>query len=116
VRRGKAALFKTSIITGLSINLRRNLQRHGIATNDSFRGIHDFTGRIPYALLFQKCLQSLGKRTLVHCHPGLADDCPRQVDSIINSREDEYYWFSSEAFIATLDSKKISLKRFCDLC
>ncbi len=110
LRRGVSPL-RTVVIATLGRRMRALLARRGIAANDGFRGVHDFTGRVPYAELFPRYLDGPGARPLVHCHPGIIDDALRAIDPVTDTREEEYRYFGSDAFAAALDRAGVILAR-----
>lgn len=111
LRRGVSPL-RTVVIGLLGWRMRGLLARRGIPANDGFRGVHDFTGRVPYTALFPRYLEGLGDRALVHCHPGVIDDALRAIDPVTDTREEEYRYFASDAFAAALDRAGLELARF----
>lgn len=104
--------FRAAVISLLGRGLRRRLARGGIAHNDSFRGVYDFSPRIPYPELFRRFLADAGPRTLIMCHPGLVDDALRAADPLTGQRETEYRYFLSDEFAGLLQTADFRLARF----
>jgi predicted glycoside hydrolase/deacetylase ChbG (UPF0249 family) len=75
------------IIAELGRRFRRRLQVEGVPHNASFRGVYDFSGRIPFPRLFQRFTDRPGPRTLMMVHPGFVDDALRAADSLTDQRE-----------------------------
>jgi predicted glycoside hydrolase/deacetylase ChbG (UPF0249 family) len=80
--------------------------------NDSFSGIHGFTGRVPYGTLFRRFLLGRGKRPLIMCHPGHVDPALGAIDPVTDQREAEWQYFNSDAFLQDLDRAGVELGRF----
>ncbi len=111
LRRGLEAP-KARLITALGRSLRQRTQAAGIPTNDRFAGIHDFSGRAAYAVLFEDFLRCSDKGTLlVMCHPGQVDAELRAVDPVTDAREEELRFFESAAFIDLLEKHGLTLGR-----
>lgn len=104
---GKALLLAT-----LSLPLRREAVAAGLATNNSFRGVHGFAANTDYASLFRKFLKGSSARPLIMCHPGFVDDQLRAVDAVVEPRQDEYAYFSSQRFPEHLAEAGLRVARF----
>ena len=94
-RRG-VGFSKALVIGTLGLGLARAAARQGIATNDSFRGLYDFSDRLPYRDVFRAGIAGPGKRILMHCHPGHVDDELRALDPLLEPREREFSYLASE--------------------
>ena len=108
LRRGVEPV-KALVISTLSMRLTRRARKAGAITNDSFRGVHDFSGSVAPQQLFPRFLQGQGACPLLMCHPGLAagdDD-----DELRDWRPQEYAYLSSAQFQADLNSAGITLGR-----
>jgi len=103
---------KSAIISLLGRGLGLEAQAAGIPTNDGFAGVQDFSGRVPYAALFECFLKSPRGRHLVMCHPGHVDDELRQVDEVTDAREEELRFFAGDAFPAAVARHGLVLSRF----
>lgn len=113
LRRGVEPV-KTLVISTLSRQLARQAKSKGIPINDSFRGVHDFSGKVSPQQLFQRFLQGAGSRPLIMCHPGHAsavDD-----DELRAWRPREYVYFSSEQFLADVRAAGLTLGRLPRQC
>jgi predicted glycoside hydrolase/deacetylase ChbG (UPF0249 family) len=95
---GGPAPAKAALIGALGLGLAWQAQARGIAMNRGFRGIHDFSGRVPYPALFRKFLAGLTAGGLVMCHPGRVDAALRMADPLTHGREEELAFFLSADF------------------
>lgn len=112
LRRGVEAP-KAWIITSLGRGLQARARAAGIPTNDRFSGIHDFSGRIPYARLFEGFVRDAESgRLLVMCHPGEVDDELRALDPVTSAREEELRFFAGPDFLPLLARHGLTLGRF----
>lgn len=103
---------KSWIITSLGRALRRRTVAAGIPTNDRFAGIHDFSGRVPYATLFETFVREAGNDSLlIMCHPGTVDAELAAVDPVTEAREEELRFFESAEFPALLARYGLTLGR-----
>ena len=112
-RRG-VCVGRTLAIGFPGLALRHLAHLQGIATNDGFSGIYDFTDRIPYSRMFGRFLIAARDRTLILCHPGLVDDELCRPDSLTHQREAEYRFFMGTAFHDALTAAGVRLGRFAD--
>lgn len=103
---------KSAIISLLGRGLGRRARAHRIPVNDSFSGVQDFSGRVPYPRLFERFLRAPRDRHLVMCHPGEVDDDLRAVDDVTGAREEELRFFASDAFPALVEKHGLTLGRF----
>ncbi len=103
---------KSAIISLLGRGLGRRARALGIPSNDSFSGVQDFSGRVPYAEMFERFLEEARGRHLVMCHPGHVDDELRKVDEVTDPREEELRFFASDAFPAAVARHGLVLSRF----
>lgn len=92
--------------------LKKMGQRYKIPFNTMFSGIYDFSTNMPYPELFEKFLTGLQHRSVIMCHPGIADDILSRVDNLSFQRESEYEFFKSNRFIEILEKSGIELGRF----
>lgn len=111
VRRG-VERTKAGIVALLGRRLGRLARARGIPVNDSFTGVQDFSGRVPYERLFARFLLLPRGRHLVMCHPGEVDDALRAVDDVTEAREEELRFFESAAFPALVQERGLTLARF----
>lgn len=109
--RGIAAA-RASIIAALSLPLRRKARRLGIASNDSFRGVADFTDARNYPRQFPRFLRGPGARPIIMCHPGFSDAELAAIDRVTAEREREYVYFASDRFLDDLAAANCHLARF----
>ncbi len=106
-RRGIEPL-KALIIAQLSALFTRQARERGILINDSFRGVHDFSGRSAPHDLFKHFLQGEAVRPLVMCHPGRRGS---EDDELRDWRPRELDYFSSAQFVADLEVAGVKLGR-----
>jgi len=111
VRRG-VAYGETITLSLLGRGLGRRARARGIPVNDGFAGVQDFSGRIPYARLFDRFLCAPRGRHLVMCHPGEADEALRAADEVAEAREEELRFFESDAFPQLMARHGLALGRF----
>lgn len=110
LRRGVSPL-RAHVISELGRGFRRRLEREHVPHNTSFRGVYDFSGRVPFAQLFDIFTDHPQGRTLVMVHPGLVDDALREADTLTGQREVEYRFLSSQACAESLARRRITLSR-----
>jgi predicted glycoside hydrolase/deacetylase ChbG (UPF0249 family) len=99
------------VIAELGRRFRRRLQVEGVPHNGSFRGVYDFSGRIPFAQLFRRFTDRPGPRTLMMVHPGFVDDALRAVDTLTDQREAEYRFLAADECVLSLAERSLTLKR-----
>ncbi len=110
------ATTKTLVINQLGRGLARLIERHHLPANDSFRGIYDFSDRVPFADLMARFLDPAPdafapRRPLVMCHPGLPDPALRSIDPVTDQRRVEYDFLRSDRFTELLAGRDLSLAR-----
>lgn len=93
LRRGVAAP-KAAFLSLLGQAAGRALAARGLAGNQGFRGVHDFSGRPPFAHLLARFLAPGGNAgalpPLLMCHPGFPDAQLRALDPVCEARQAEY--------------------------
>ncbi len=99
------------VISSLGLVFRRQLQARGIPHNASFRGVYDFSGRVPFATLFQRFLSPAKEGALMMVHPGWVDAELERVDGLTTQREVEARFLASDAFVLLLAEHGTSLRR-----
>lgn len=102
---------------GLSLmgrQLARELKENNLAANYEFGGVRSFAEREPYRALFVRMLQNTADNALIMCHPGLPDTTLAARDSL-TTRQDEYRYLASDAFLADLSDANATLARLQDL-
>jgi predicted glycoside hydrolase/deacetylase ChbG (UPF0249 family) len=100
---------KALVISTLSMQLTRQARKQGVIINDSFRGVHDFSGNKSPQQLFPRFLKGGGSYPLIMCHPGHAT--AGTDDELRDWRPREYAYFSSEQFLADLHAAGLTLGR-----
>lgn len=108
LRRGVDPI-RASVISALGLGLRLRMQAEGIPHNRSFRGVYDFSGKVPYADLFRAFTDDPAPGTLVMCHPGLVDDALRACEWLTDRREVELKFLASESCPLSLADRGITL-------
>jgi predicted glycoside hydrolase/deacetylase ChbG (UPF0249 family) len=103
--------FRASVISALGLGFRRRLQALGVPHNTSFRGVYDFSGRVPFDTLFRRFTDNPGPRALMMVHPGKVDDALRAADCLTHQREVEFAYLASDACVLSLAERGISLRR-----
>ncbi len=111
LRRGVAS-GKALILGALSSGFARRARAAGFATNPSFSGVYDFSGRIPYEQLLERFLADLPAGAIVMCHPGEPDDDLRRVDAVVDQRAIERNVLAGDALPAILARAGVMLARF----
>ena len=111
----RVGLSKALTIGAFGTGLRSSAARHGIPTNDSFRGLYDFSDRVPYRDVFRASLSGGGARILVHCHPGRIDDELRALDPLLEPRERELAYLASPECGEDLRAAGVTPGRFKDI-
>jgi predicted glycoside hydrolase/deacetylase ChbG (UPF0249 family) len=106
------AVGRASVIAALSLPLRREARRRGIAINDSFRGVTDFADTRNYPGHFPRFLRGPGGRPIIMCHPGYVDAELAAADRVTAEREGEYAYFAGSQFPADLAAANCRLARF----
>lgn len=102
---------RAGVISLLGIGLRRRLAAAGIPHNRSFRGVYDLTGRVPYAVLFERFTAAPGAGTLVMCHPGEVDDELRACERLTDQRAVEYAFLAGPEMADSLAARHLVLGR-----
>jgi len=114
LRRGVAPA-KAALIAGLGLALHRRIERDRLPANGSFRGIYDFSGRVPFAGLMARFLSPAGsggtRPPLVMVHPGFPDAELRRIDPVTDQRQVEYDFLAGEPFNRLLDERDIAVAR-----
>jgi len=100
---------KGLLLDVLSVAFRRRAQRRGLRTNPAFAGTYDFESGTAFADLFPAFLDHLPEDGVVMCHPGFVDDALRALDPVTARREEEFAYFSGEAFPALLAARGVGL-------
>ncbi|HYD66235.1 ChbG/HpnK family deacetylase [Azospirillum sp.] len=113
VRRG-VAVPKTLLISELGGGLAALARASGIPGNTSFRGVYDFSGKVPFGDLMARFLDEPGGRTLVMVHPGIPDEELRRADPLVDQRAVEYDYLKGPAFADLLAARGLRLGRFAE--
>lgn len=103
--------LRALVIAQLGRGFRRRLEQAQVPHNRSFRGVYDFSGKVPFATLFRKFTDHPGPDCLMMVHPGLVDDALRAADGLTDQREVEYRFLASEACVLDLAERGIALGR-----
>ncbi|HEY7231607.1 MAG TPA: ChbG/HpnK family deacetylase [Pseudolabrys sp.] len=102
---------KALLLDVLSLGFRRKAKRLGIAFNAAFAGSYAFSARANFARIFPRFLTGLPDGGLIMCHPGVVDAELKSVDSLTTLRQQEFAFFSSDAFLQLLAEHKVALAR-----
>jgi hypothetical protein len=102
---------KALVLDILSLGFRRRAKKLGIAVNPAFAGSYAFKARANYARLFPRFLSGLPDGGLIMCHPGVVDAELQGLDSLTSLREQEFAFFSSDAFLQVLAEHNVALAR-----
>ena len=108
-RGAASAIRKGFVLDLLSSASARARRRSACSTNPAFAGTYEFNDDADFAALFPRFLEGLPDGGLVMCHPGLVDAELRRLDPLTTLREQEYAYFSGEAFPTLLASQGITL-------
>jgi chitin disaccharide deacetylase len=76
--------------------------------NDTFSGVYGFEAGSDYAELFEHFATLTGRRHVILCHPGEAEDSASHTAA----RAREYAYFKSDRFLASLVRHGIRIGRF----
>ena len=76
--------------------------------NPAFAGTYAFRDEVDFPALFPTFLEGLPPGGLVMCHPGFVDDELRRLDPLTDLREQEYAYFSGDAFRRDLATQHVS--------
>jgi predicted glycoside hydrolase/deacetylase ChbG (UPF0249 family) len=88
---------------------KKQLLQQNIPHNTSFSGIYNFKNAKSYPQLFLTFLKQITDNGLIMCHPGLEAQHSDE-DAIFCSRQDEYRYFLSRAFLEACHREQIVLK------
>lgn len=108
----RIAVPKAVIVGAIGGRFPALAERAGFASNDSFRGIYDFTDRVPYRALFRSFLRGPGRRVLIHCHPGRVDAVLQAADPLTAPRDWELAYLGSAACADDLAEAGVRVARF----
>jgi predicted glycoside hydrolase/deacetylase ChbG (UPF0249 family) len=93
----------------LSFRFRRRAATLGVPTNPAFAGTYAFKQDANFADMFPRFLDGLPDGSVVMCHPGFVDDELRRLDPLTTLREQEYAFFSDDAFPDVLARQSVAL-------
>lgn len=103
--RGVAPL-KTMVISFLGLGMDE------VPGNRGFRGVCDFTDRIPREELLRRFLTPATNGALLMVHPGHVDDILRGRDQVVESREAEHILLASEILPRSLETAGARIGRW----
>lgn len=115
LRRGVAPA-KTLFISWLGLGLGQAIDFGRLPANGSFRGVHDFSGRVPFADLMARFLTPPAARDparppLVMVHPGFPDDELRAADPVVEPRQAEYDLLAGDRFAQLLAERGLTVTK-----
>lgn len=99
------------IISELGRVFRWRLKRLGVPHNTSFRGVYDFSGRIPFGRLFRAFTHAPQGATLIMVHPGYVDECLLGLDSLTHQRRVELDFLASDQAPLSLADRHLTWGR-----
>lgn len=105
---------RAAIISRLGRGFVARARAGGLPGNQGFRGVHDFSGRQPYADLFASFLRPVRHGMLVMCHPGYDDAALAAVDGTVSTRREEYAFLAGEGLPAALAAAGVRLGRVAE--
>lgn len=114
LRRG-TCIGRSLLISALASPLRRAAQRLAIPTNNGFGGVRDFDPTADFRHCFRKTLQVAAPASIIMCHPGHVDEELCAADPVTKSREQEFAYLASDAFLEDLTAANCRLSRFSEL-
>lgn len=100
---------KAMVLDILSMGFRGKAERLGLATNPAFAGAYAFKPGADFPSIFPRFLNGLPDGGLIMCHPGFVDDALKGLDSLVDLREREFAFFSSDAFPTLLAEHGVAL-------
>jgi predicted glycoside hydrolase/deacetylase ChbG (UPF0249 family) len=106
------AIGSTLATAAMAAPLARRAARAGIAINDSFRGMNDFSRARPFGALFRGFAAGPGARPLVMCHPGFPDAELAALDTLVERRQDEYDYLAGPDFPRDMAAAGRRIARF----
>lgn len=110
LRRIGVATKRAAVISLIGSGWTQRGRTLGIPGNRGFRGVRDFT-EPSYAALLPRWLERAEDGLLIMCHPGQADDALRQVEHVVDQREDELRFLAGDGFAAALRAAGATLSR-----
>ena len=115
LRRGVAP-GKALFISWLGMGLGQAIDFGRLPANAGFRGIHDFSGRVPFGDLMTRFLtpptgHDPARPPLVMVHPGFPDDELRAVDRVVEPRQAEYDFLAGDRFAQLLAERDLMVTR-----
>jgi chitin disaccharide deacetylase len=90
IRERRVAAPKAMAVAALAVGFARAAQGRGLPINDGFAGFSSFDAQSSYAQELQNALLRAGRRHLVMCHPGHADEELVRLDPVVARRQMEY--------------------------
>jgi predicted glycoside hydrolase/deacetylase ChbG (UPF0249 family) len=107
--RGHTLDRKALVLDVLSVAFRRKARRLGIAFDPAFAGTYAFHAKTKFSEIFPRFLPGLPDGALIMCHPGFVDAELEALDSLTTLREQEFAYFSSNAFPHVLAEQGFTL-------
>lgn len=108
------AVPKAVFLAVLTKPLRHYARRHGLTTNTAFRGVRDFSSKIPFFDLMSHYRVHLRPGSVLMVHPGIPDEALRAVDPLVDQRQEEYDVLRSAEFRAWLLSQGLRPTRLSE--
>ena len=101
---------KALLVTSLTASFARKAKQAGFALNHGFAGFSSFKADGSYAKGFASYLTSPGPQHLIMCHPGIPDDALRNLEDVVESRQQELDFLLSPQFKTVLQKAGAELK------
>ena len=108
-------MLRAYLIGAFGKTLRRMARDNGITCNTGFTGIYNPNKKMLDRYLMRRFMVSAQEGTIMMCHPGIVDDELRQLDSLIEPREHEYNFLTSDMFVELLPELGVRLSRWSEI-
>ena len=86
----RVAVTKAASVAALAAGFGRAARAAGFPTNTSFAGFSKFDAATSYATELERFFVSPGALHLIMCHPGYVDAELRQLDPVVERRQQEF--------------------------
>jgi predicted glycoside hydrolase/deacetylase ChbG (UPF0249 family) len=107
--RRRVSAEKALTVKALAWGFCGSVRAAGFAVNEGFSGFSPLDLTLPAERVLGQAFVALGPRPVVMCHPGHADVELANLDSAVDSREEELAYLGSQAFGDYLEEKGIAL-------
>ncbi|MBB54873.1 MAG: hypothetical protein CMF67_10920 [Magnetovibrio sp.] len=117
-----ARIFKRGVHPWLSLGialsgraLAKRAAQCGVPLNRGFSGVHKFSTATNYGALFNKFLRHQVDGGMIMCHPGIVDDQLAQLDTVVETRENEFGWLASDAMPQAMAAANSQIFRLSEI-